>query len=163
MSIIYINSMNNNLISIWHTHFKNSGEIPVSENLNLNDLDWIEDNYELIIDWIENTFEDSSEKDEHLNEMKTILKSLNNIDDFKNENYLCNSQYTKNYRQINKEKLKEKRIKYYTLHKDNLLCEKILDNLNRGITNKPRPQTIKKYNLHYDMTSKQWSRPLSKG
>jgi len=152
----------------WYEHFKNSGEIPVSDVK--DDFEWIEDNCNLIFDWIINTYiPENGYGDivlkEHLDILSKILKmfNTNEYDDIinsiqkriiiiekPNEKRDNAIKYSKEYREANQQKIKEKRSQYYVLRKDKILGNKILDNLNSGITRKPRPSTMKKYNLHYD-------------
>lgn len=140
------------IILQWHSYFSKSGEIPVPDDP--FDLEWIEENHEFIVDWIESIFdpEDGHGReilDPQLNAMKDILLSIKDVC-HKNDNRAKFIEYTKNYRELNIQKIKDKREMYYILNKNNILGKKICDNLNLGITTKPRESTIKKYNLRHD-------------
>lgn len=161
-------NMNIKEVNEWYDYFKKSGDIPVPEEV--NDFEWIEDNHELILDWLINTYVPENGYDKtilknHLNILSKILQmfntnqyddiiqSIKNIItkiDMTNEKRDNAIKYSKEYREANQQKIKDKRARDYILKKEKILGNKILDNLNSGITKKPRPTTIKKYNLHYD-------------
>jgi hypothetical protein len=161
-----MNQGNYDIMLEWYNHFKNSGEIPIPDNT--YELEWIGDNYELIDDWIKNEYNydngDPSDTSEiHMKALLDILLLIdkNLYDEYLNkiqiqkcmkvDNFITNfKEYAKKYREENRMKITEKRANYYIKNRDNILSQKIVDNLNKGITNKPRPKTIQKYNLHYD-------------
>lgn len=140
----------------WHKYFLSSGEIPVPEIFDNNNYDWIEDNWELIVYWIIETYIPEFAKEQ----FKILEITLLNISRYqysdvpeyiefileekKKERIL---KYARNYRQVNKEIIKEKRARYYINNKEKLLRKKILDNLNEGITLKPRESTLQKYDI----------------
>lgn len=160
------------LIEVWYDYFKQSGDIPVSEHI--DDYEWIEDNHELILDWIINTYIPESGYDkfvmkDHLTTLSKVLTLCDTVSnqcqyedvvndignmikkiDSNNDKVDNAYRYSKEYREANRERIKEKRARDYILKKGKILSNKILDNLNSGITKKPRQSTINKYNLHYD-------------
>jgi hypothetical protein len=142
----------------WHKYFLSSGEIPVPEIFDNNNYDWIEDNWGLIANWISETFIPEFAK-EQFRILEITLLNINRhlyqdvsqcisdiLEDKKKERIL---KYARNYRQANKEIIKEKRARYYMNNKEKLLRKKILDNLNQGITLKPRESTLQKYNIQF--------------
>lgn len=147
-----------NQINIWRESFKETGEIPIPDDE--DNLDWIEDNHIFLIDWIINSYIPENALIQ-LRKLKSILSLLEingrylidkNIEEItkivEKQNELL--VYAKNYRQVNKQEIKEKRAKYYIDRKDDILCKKILFNLNSGITVKPRQKTLEKYNIKYN-------------
>jgi hypothetical protein len=164
-----INNYQQQYISEWYNYFKDSGDIPVPDDM--NDYEWIEDNYGLIEDWIINTYTPTNNSDkfilfEHMRILTKILLSIDK-DQYESVANLMSEKtielmfpkddrktkantYAKNYREINKHKINEKRSMYYISNKNNILGQKIVDNLNCGVTKKPRQKTIEQYNLQYD-------------
>ena len=140
------------LIKEWHDNFRISGEIPIPEDV--TNLDWIEDCHIFLIDWITKIYIENNLIEKHLKALESILLEINSKE-YKYISKIINSEikkinYAKNYRIVNKEEIKKKRAKYYLMKKDNILCKKILDNLNTGITVKPRKTTMDKYNIYHD-------------
>ena len=135
----------------WHAFFEVTGDIPVPDDI--KNLDWIEDNHIFLIDWIKRIYI-PDRIEENLKALESILLEIN-PEEYKYMTKIINgeikkSTYAKNYREINKQEIKEKRAIYYSGKKDNILCRKILDNLNTGITVKPRQKTLEKYNIYND-------------
>lgn len=70
--------------------------------------------------------------------------------------YFNPSDYSKEYRKKNKEKLKDQRTLNYKTNHVNILRAKLLWNLNRGVVKTPRTATIEKYDLKYNTKMKVW-------
>ena len=71
--------------------------------------------------------------------------------------YFNLKEYMKKYREEHKEKLKEQRMAYYTAHKDQILRNKILWNLNKARnTKEPSAESMAKYDIRYDEELKKW-------
>lgn len=65
-------------------------------------------------------------------------------------------EYSRKYREENGEELNEKRRNDYEMNKKAILRNKILRNLNNGLTSKPTQMTIDRYGLYYDDDKDKW-------
>lgn len=72
------------------------------------------------------------------------------------KDYFDPKEYSKRYRENNKEDIQKKRKKSYQDNKDKVLAQKVLWNLNNGKIKHPRMGTVDKYKLRYDAVAKQW-------
>lgn len=149
-------------VNKWVSYARHSEDIQLPDEP-LFDFSWVEDNYELIIEWIINEyFKGTAEK--HLDCLNHILLTIDKIKYRHIPNLLSDAmkrsedmrkreeklEYAKNYRHEKKLQIKEQRAKHYENNKESLLCKKFLENLNNGKTTKPRESTLQRYNIHHD-------------
>lgn len=74
----------------------------------------------------------------------------------KKEDYFDPKKYAKEYREKHKTELDKKRKEQYEKNKENILKNKMLWHLNKGLVAYPRQSSIEKYSLEYDTKLRKW-------